>query len=289
MGTSSRAGSAIFVCTIGLILSLSASSRAHAFQVVIDPGHGGSDEGAIAYHPSHGSLLRVAEKNVTLTLALQVAQTLRARGIKVALTRTMDKDAGLAERTALANRIHADLFVSIHMNSTQGPHTQTAEGVETYILNATSDATSRKLARMENAVFSAYDTGKSDVSVILKDLRLEANLSGSKHAACLIQRQLVEATLPRELAALGNRGIATAGSNRGVKQALFHVLLGADMPSVLVEAGFISSPADRTRVLSGAGQMRMSQALARAIVDYRRTRGTRLASALVSTCQVRGQ
>lgn len=247
--------------------SLTAQAAPH-FQVVIDPGHGGSDEGTVAYHGT----MRVTEKDLTLTLAHQIAGYLRRRGVRVTLTRTQDRELSLASRTALANHLKADVFLSIHLNSTTGPRIDVAEGTETYILNTASDATSRKLARMENAVFTAYETGKSDVAVILKDLRLGSNLAQSKLLACLVQNTTAE-----------------PGRNRGVKQALFHVLLGADMPSVLLEAGFLSSTRDRARILSYEGQRRMTRSVAEAILKYKQTRGTRLASVLVSNCQVRGQ
>jgi len=227
------------------------------FRVVIDPGHGGPDEGTVFVHGA----TRLTEKEVTLQLAQRVAQQLLAQGIQVTLTRTTDQEVTLPRRTALANQLGADVFISIHMNSTHDSSLTEAEGVETYILNSTSDALSKRLARLENSVISqpTESPEQMDVALILKDLRLDANLSESKRLACSIQKSLVAATSKRPL---------FTKRNRGVKQALFHVLLGADMPSILVEAGFLSSPRDRALVTSPEGQTKMSQAIAQAVAEF---------------------
>lgn len=261
-------------------------------RVVIDAGHGGADEGTVAYHPSRYGVMRISEKDLTLTIALRLAQSLKRAGIQVLLTRDRDREVALAARTAAANRRKADLFLSLHMNAAQPDRAAVAEGVETYILNASSDATSKRLARMDAAVFSEYDTGgRSDVAVILKDLKLDSNLAQSKRLACLVQRNLVNAIHAGSQASQAPVQVQTKsnGSDRGVKQALFHVLLGADMPSVLVELGFLSSQKDRSRLLSNEGQKQAVTALTRAIQEFGRLRHTRLASTLTTHCQVRGQ
>lgn len=264
---------------LGLTLCSWGASSAHAylrpFKVVIDPGHGGADTGTIF----NNGMNSVAEKNVTLLIARQVAAQLRAEGIEATLTRHDDRELTLGSRTELANRMGADLFLSIHMNS--GPATPGiggAEGVETYILNNATDASSRRLAHLENTVIShegIHTPEQEDVALILRDMRLDANLAESKRLACTIQNHLV-----------GNRLIASRPRNRGVKQALFHVLLGADMPSVLVEAGFLSSYHDRAIVLSAEGRQKIAASIARAIEQYRALKGTRAASVALSRCQV---
>jgi N-acetylmuramoyl-L-alanine amidase len=247
--------------------------------VVIDPGHGGTDNGTIFYDGTYA----VAEKNVTLLIARQVAAQLKAEGIDVTLTRRDDRELSLGGRTELANRLGADIFLSIHMNSTQ---TRTmmpgAEGVETYILNNATDASSRRLAHLENTVIShegIHTPEQEDVALILRDMRLDANLAESKRLACNIQRNLAGSRLadPRP---------RSSRRDRGVKQALFHVLLGADMPSVLVEAGFLSSQRDRAIVLSAEGRQKIASSIARAIEQYRALKGTRAASLALSRCQV---
>jgi N-acetylmuramoyl-L-alanine amidase len=242
------------------------------FKVVIDAGHGGSDHGTVY----DNGLIQIAEKDVTLMIARQVVAELRSRGFVVAMTRHDDRELPLGARTQLANRMGADIFLSIHMNSTHTPLSMGADGVETYILNNATDASSRRLAHLENTVISheGIETPEqADVALILRDLRLDANLSESKRLACSIQGNLANAPGVRR-------------HNRGVKQALFHVLLGADMPSVLVEAGFLSSPRDRAIVLSPQGRRSMSAAIVRALDQYRSLKGTPYAASALSRCKV---
>ncbi len=244
---------------------------AQPFRVVIDPGHGGQDTGALA---DVGGI-QVAEKDLTLALALETQRHLKLKGIQVTLTRTTDHDVPLSARTALANRLKADLFLSIHMNSTpSGGAPIVAHGVETYILNNTSNESSQRLAYLENTAnrpnLPSAGGDTPDVALILKDLTLDANLSESKRLACGLQHHLVLAT----------------GGDRGVKQALFHVLLGADMPSALIEAGFMSSQMDRKRVLTPLTRMKMGIAMARAIDQFRKDRGTPRAQSQLATCKV---
>jgi N-acetylmuramoyl-L-alanine amidase len=261
-------------------------------KIVIDPGHGGSDEGTVF----DGGTFRLAEKDVTLRLAQVVKAYLKQRGYHVTLTRDTDKELNLPARTALANRIQADLFISIHLNSIQDPRRKSglksskkwsllanfrnAHGVETYILNHTSDASSKRLARLENSVISTHPTHnpkEKDIALILKDLRLDANLSRSQKLACQIQEDLAAAPPMQDHPKM---------KNRGVKQALFHVLLGADMPSVLVEAGFLSHPEDRARVLSPQGRLQMGAAIATAIQNYFSPK-TSKSLQLLNNCKIR--
>ena len=235
--------------------------------IVLDPGHGGDDEGTVY----RSNALKIAEKEITLSLAYAASKDLQSQGYRVTLTRESDRELALPARTALANRLKADLFISIHMNSSQssvrGPSFMNdnlfaPQGIETYILNHTSDASSKRLAQLENSLIPKdSETSKqdSDVNLILKDLRLDANFSQSKKLACLIQNQL--STSPTLEGKNRTR-------NRGVKQALFYVLLGADMPSVLVEAGFLSHPQDRTRVLSPKGQIQIGRAISTAVQTF---------------------
>ena len=259
------------------------------FKVVLDPGHGGSDTGTTFYN----GLYAITEKSVTLLIARQVADQLRAEGIDVTLTRRDDRDLSLGRRTEIANRLGADLFLSIHMNSTQSQGRGEPEGVETYILNNATDASSRRLAHLENTVISHVGNEtpeQEDVALILRDMRLDANLSESKRLACTLQNNLVgrgREGRPRSTAGSPQKAPArTTQRNRGVKQALFHVLLGADMPSALVEAGFLSSSQDRAIVLSAEGRKAIAAAIARAIEQYRALKGTRAASVALNSCKV---
>jgi N-acetylmuramoyl-L-alanine amidase len=270
------------------ILIPGAPKPARLFRVVVDPGHGGNDHGTVADSGRH----RVAEKDVTLALAKEVARVLRARNYPVSLTRERDKEVNLTSRTGLANRIGADVFLSIHMNSTQTPMVSDAEGIETYILNTTSDASSRRLARLENGVLGGQEVQAEgmDVALILKDLRLDGNLGESKRLACAIQEKLLQATQglsPKPVRRAGLRQPRARDRDRGVRQALFHVLLGADMPSVLVEAGFLTSPRDRALVTSPRGRTSLARAIADAMDRFRLQKGSLQAERELARCHVR--
>lgn len=262
------------------VYTLFLSSFAYAltpqpFRIVIDPGHGGSDQGTIYADPT----LRISEKEITLLLAQETAAQLRRRGMDVILTRTTDLDVPLSVRTALANRLKADVFLSIHMNAASSPERVEASGIETYILNNATDASSRRLAQLENTVLSKSPTDtpeQTDVALILKDLRLDANLAESKRLACTLQHTLVSNTAPK----LGTT------KNRGVKQALFHVLLGADMPSALLEAGFLSNPQDRALVLSPAGRTLIAGSIARSLEHYWQQKNSPKITSELSRCKV---
>jgi len=269
-------------------------SPAQAFLVALDPGHGGNDHGTL--FESGGR--RYAEKDITLALAQEVALQLRSQGLDVRLTRKEDIDLGLPARTVLANQLKADVFVSIHMNGAPGQKDTQAHGVETYILNNTSDDSSKRLARLENAVLGGSEkpgTGPAaqaeglDVALILKDLRLDANLSESKRLACYVQTELARAT-SRMLLIPGGRQLQPIdyeSQSRGVKQALFHVLLGADMPGILIEAGFLDHPRDRDFVLAPAGRISMGRAIAQAVERFRKLKGTEQARNDTAACRVR--
>jgi N-acetylmuramoyl-L-alanine amidase len=254
------------------------------FRVVIDPGHGGQDQGTV-YSNGRSSVI---EKNITLAIAKETVAALRAKKIFATLTRTEDKNMPLNERTAFANKLGAELFISVHMNSTPTPMVADAEGTETYILNNTSDASSRRLAHFENSVLGgsqvkgfAEGADKLDVALILKDLRLDANLSESKRLACALQSHIVAAT------ASGNGPKKSPGlKDRGVKQALFYVLLGADMPSALLETGFLTNPQDRAILLSKRGQKAIAGAIAKAVEQFKRDKDTPKAGLELARCKV---
>lgn len=221
------------------------------FLVVLDPGHGGHDTGA---HHGSGSK-KVSEKELTLLLARDLARELIIRDFNVILTRNQDEFIPLADRTALANRVKADVFVSIHLNSSSEP--MKVGGLETFILNHATDEASKRLADLENSVLKESSvTEKSsvpDVSLIMKDMILDANLEPSRKLACSIHSKM-----------------KTGTKDRGVKQALFYVLLGADMPSVLLEVGFINAEADRNRILDQRQRLQLASHFARALESYRK-------------------
>jgi N-acetylmuramoyl-L-alanine amidase len=257
---------------------LTAMTKAENFTVVLDPGHGGTDLGAVHRDPKKNKVT-FTEKEATLALARETKRLLEQKGYPVLLTRDLDADIALNARTAIANRAKAGIFISIHMNSLPAPKggksLKGAEGVETYILNTTNDQSSKRLAELENKGLDptqgSMHTSQTEVNLILKDMTLDANLSESKRLACSLQSHLTKVT--------GQKA-------RGVKQALFVVLLGADMPSALVEAGFVTSERDRKLVGSAHGPRAMGAAIVRAIEQFRLNQGTAQARQELSTCLV---
>lgn len=241
---------------MGFIQPSHSSNLPKKLVIVIDPGHGGNDVGARATTTEGDT---VTEKDFTLLLAQDLARELKILGHQPILTRTQDVYMDLAERTAFANRKKADLFISIHFNSTPEGAQKVASGtsgIESYILNHSTDESSKRLADLENSVLKdskAKETSApQSVSLIMKDLILDANLEPSRALACALQSRA--------------EGIA---KNRGVRQALFYVLLGADMPSVLIEAGFMNNVQDRNRIQKTKNRIVFASRLAQAIEDYR--------------------
>ena len=223
-----------------------------AFVVVVDPGHGGDQDGA-------QSPTGVKEKDVVLQIARRLRPRLEQLGAKVVLTRTGDVGVPLTTRAAVANGLKADLFVSIHLNSMATAEARrTSSGVETYFLSAdASDANAAAAAARENADRLAGeplpDPG-DPVAGILQDLEQTAALAGSSRLAYALHERLV--------AALGSE-------DRGVKQAPFYVLAGARMPAVLLEVGFISNGAESKRLTTAAQQDKIAGAIAAGVKAWR--------------------
>ncbi len=207
--------------------------------VVLDPGHGGEDQGA----KGPGSEL---EKDITLAVARAVAAKLQSEGVNARLTRDGDDTVALTERTAIANRLQATVFVSIHANASPA---RGAHGAETYYMSAdASDQQAAQSAARENASASP-DT----VQLILWDLAHVANLNNSARLARDIQERLNAL-----------QGI----KDRGIRQAPFVVLTGATMPAALVEVGFLSNADEAARLAQPDTQQQIAGAIADAIVGY---------------------
>jgi N-acetylmuramoyl-L-alanine amidase len=221
--------------------------------IVIDPGHGGKEVGAVG--PDG-----LFEKDVTLAIAHKLAGSLAAKtGARIVLTRDDDTLVSLDQRTSLANQYKADLFLSVHLNSSVG---KVAKGSETYFLSVeASDELARKAAETENASAASAPSGSSDLKLILWDLAQQSYLDESSRFAQAIQEEMNAAT-----------GVA----NRGVKQAPFKVLVGATMPAALVEVGFISNPEEEAKLRSDEFQNTMVDALTRAVQRYKTDYETRI-------------
>ncbi len=188
-------------------------------RIVIDPGHGGKDPGAMAFS--------LKEKDITLAVAQKTAALLRDQyGLEVLLTRNTDRYLSLEERTAIANTKNADLFVSIHVNANKK---KSAKGVETFFLNLSTNNEAMLVAARENAT-STHNI--SELQDILADLMQNEKISESSHLAKFVQTSL--------FSGLTKKNYKTR--NLGVKQAPFYVLIGAEMPAVLAEISFITNP-----------------------------------------------
>jgi N-acetylmuramoyl-L-alanine amidase len=223
--------------------------------IVIDPGHGGKEVGAVG--PKG-----LMEKDVTLAVARKLSAALQSKlGTRVVLTRDDDSVVSLDQRTAIANQYHADLFLSIHMNAAV---VKGARGSETYFLSLeASDELARRAAETENAAAAsvAAAPAAADLKLILWDLAQQEYLHESSRFAQSIQEEM---------------NAATSVQNRGVKQAPFKVLVGATMPAALVEVGFISNPEEEAKLQSDAFQTLMVEALTRAVQKYKNDYETRI-------------
>lgn len=214
--------------------------------VVVDAGHGGRDPGAVG--PSG-----VLEKDVTLRLAKVLAEALRRdMGVKVLMTRTDDRYLKLRERTEYANRVGADLFISLHANAS--PRGK-AYGIETYFLNLSKNNQAAEVAARENGT-SLQEVG--NLEAILFDLMANAKINESSRLAAEVQQSMVAGLRPH----------FNDIKDLGVKQGPFHVLLGATMPSVLIEAAFISHPREEKRLTSRSYQQRVANSIVRGVKHY---------------------
>jgi N-acetylmuramoyl-L-alanine amidase len=215
-------------------------------RIVIDPGHGGHDSGTLG--PGG-----IQEKDVVLDVALRVGKLLHQRlGAEIVYTRDDDTFIPLETRTAIANKAQADLFLSIHGNSSPEP---SARGVETYYLNFTSDPGALEVAARENAVSSSSVHQLSD---LVRKIALKDKIDESREFAAD-----VDAGLYSGLKA-GNPGL----KDRGVKKAPFVVLIGAQMPSILAEISFLTNPDDAEELSEGSYRQRIAEALDAGVERY---------------------
>jgi len=225
------------------------SASAGIHKIVLDPGHGGRDPGAIG---AGG----IAEKDVVLSVARKLARKLqREMGIEVVLTRKDDSFVRLEDRTAIANAEDADLFVSLHMNASPN---RDARGLETYYLDNTTDEASIRLASRENGTAR---NKLSDLQFILSDMTQNMKLEDSITLAHRLQGSLV-GTMARQMADV---------RDLGVKKALFYVLVGARMPSVLVEMFFITNKNEGRAMAQERCQEAVVDSLYEGIQQYNQT------------------
>jgi N-acetylmuramoyl-L-alanine amidase len=215
-------------------------------RIVIDAGHGGHDTGTIGPNG-------LREKDVVLDVAKRLGRLLESRlGAEVIYTRRDDTFVPLETRTAIANRERADLFISIHANSSDD---EEARGVETYYLNFTSSPDALEVAARENAV---SEKSIYELQDLVKKIALKEKIDESREFASDVQQSLYGGL------SLGSAGVR----NRGVKKAPFIVLIGANMPSILAEISFVSNPRDARKLETAEQRQRIAEALYRGVAKY---------------------
>ncbi len=213
--------------------------------IIIDPGHGGKDPGTM-----HGKLM---EKKLTMTMARTVGGLLEKKGIKVIYTRTGDTYPSLEDRTHMANESKADLFISLHYNANANSATQ---GLEIYYLSKARSADAAAVAARENGVSAA---NVSDLQFILTDLMLGAKLEESRALADSVRRGIMNKV----------KGAGYSFYDNGVRPAPFYVLVGARMPAVLVEFGYVTNPGDAAKIADAAFCRHQAEGLVNGILAYR--------------------
>ena len=226
----------------------------HSYKITIDAGHGGHDPGTTW----HG----YKEKVLVLQISKRVYRRLKALGFKVTLTRNSDKFIRLSRRTRKANRAKADLFVSIHANSVSSKRkARVARGIETYFLQTTRNARAKRVAAKENAEILK---GKDSAT---KKVLLNAVFTGPKIA--LSNRLAIDV----QKGMLGNLRAKYRGvRDNGVRGAPFYVLVGAEMPAILIEVGYLSNPKERKRLFNPTYQELLAKGIVEGIVRYLKNR-----------------
>ena len=215
-------------------------------KIVVDAGHGGHDTGTIGPNG-------LEEKDLVLDVALKLGKLLENKlGAEVVYTRDDDTFIPLETRTAIANKEQADLFISIHANSSDDP---TARGVETYYLNFTSRADALEVAARENAV---SEKSIHELQDLVKKIALKEKIGESREFASDVQRSLYA----------GLSAKSPNLRNRGVKKAPFVVLIGANMPSILAEISFVSNPDDAKKLKTNEYRQRIADSLYKGVFKY---------------------
>jgi len=221
--------------------------------IVIDPGHGGKDPGAIG-------LNKIKEKDINLMVALKLGKLIeeKMKDINVVYTRSTDKFVDLYKRGKLANEHGGKLFISIHCNSTKRKPTD-ANGIEVYLLRPGRTQEAINIAERENSVIEYEDDPTryeqlTDENFILVSMAHSSYMKYSESFANMLNTQFKHNTKLKA---------------RGVKQAGFYVLVGASMPSVLIETGFITNKKDGDYLNSSSGQTQLAEAIFEAIEEYR--------------------
>ncbi len=218
-------------------------------RIVVDPGHGGWDSGAVGLTGTH-------EADIALSLSLRLARELERRlDAEVLLTRSDDTFVSLEDRARFANSVEADLFLSVHANASPN---KTGWGIETYYLDTASDAGAARVAARENAI--AAEEHAEGIDRILLDL----TMAGTNRLSRLLAMDVQHTVISQLQAVYGEDQI----KDLGVKTALFYVLHGTRMPSILFEASLLTHPDDEMRLRHPLFQQIVAEAMAAAVEDY---------------------
>lgn len=215
--------------------------------VVIDPGHGGEDLGGVG---DSG----VYEKDVVLDIAKRVQSLFQENAnFQIVLTRTGDSFIPLEKRTAFANNANAKLFLSLHVNSLEDKKTS---GLEFYVLDSTTDEAVIRLSQLENSTAEKDDS--SDVSLIVSELVQKGKLEDSLRSAAIFQKSLMQTI----------KTVEWKTKNLGIKKGPFFVLMGAHMPALLLELGFISNESDEEALLQDEVRDALAEGIKKGIIEY---------------------
>ena len=225
--------------------------KAHALTILIDPGHGGEEDGAVAMTQEETPARTIKEKDIALAIAKKIHAILQQKNYSVFLTRSFDRTVTLPERAAIAEKTKADLFISVHINSS--PESG-AVGFETYYLDNHDDVAIKKVEKTENIQSSGDNVV---VQQILVDLVVEQTVSTSKPLAESIHTQLKNTV-----------GKKYGIKSRGIKPGLFFVLALSKRPGVLLEVGFISTYKERVRMMNPKFQDEYAKSVVVGIENY---------------------
>jgi N-acetylmuramoyl-L-alanine amidase len=235
-----------------ILIQMLSFSQVSAQVILIDPGHGGEDCGAMAYQKiKNGKKVKViCEKDIALVIAKKIQKILK-KYFHVYLTRSIDSTVGLDKRANMADKVQADIFISIHLNSSK---TKSGKGYETFYLSNHNDKAVKKIEATENKNIKGE---QAIINNILADLVIERVAPQSKKLARLLHRE-ISSNVKKKFKLV----------NRGIKPALFYVLALSKRPSVLLEAGFISNEKEMAKILNDNFQNKYALSIANGIRKY---------------------
>ena len=234
-----------------LVVAILFIPQVFALTILIDPGHGGQDHGAKTKLKVNKKVIEIKEKDLALTVSKKIHRILKKKGVNVYLTRSIDRTVSLEERAELADKIKADLFISVHINASSS---KKAGGFETYYLDNHKDDVVKKIESIENKNLKGEELV---INSILTDLVIERTAPSSKKLAGRIHKKIVK-----------NIGGKYKMKNRGIRPGLFYVLALTKRPGVLLEVGFLSNQKELSKIMNNRFQERFASSVAQGILEY---------------------